>query len=83
MPRGSSRGRSLNDKGHALNLMLVVECQAANVGIWVRLLALTDLVKDLGGVVAAEHRQLPERPVSPVVVPRHPAIFSMHVPHLP
>lgn len=83
MPCGSSRGRSLDDKGHALTLILVVKCQAANVGIWVGLLALADLVKNLGGIVAAEHRQLPERPIPPIVVPRNPAIFSMHAPHLP
>lgn len=76
-------GRFLNDKGHALPLLLVVKCQAAYISIWVRLLALLDFVEDLSGVVAAKHWQLPQSPIPPIIVSWHLAIFSANTPKLP
>ena len=41
-----------------------------------------DLVEDQGGVIAPEHGQLPESPVSAIVVAQHLAIGPMHFPSL-
>jgi len=78
----SGISRLLDDKGHALALVLVVEGEETDVGSWVRLLALFDLVEDMGGVCASEHGQLPESPVPAIVVARHLAIGPMHFPSL-
>lgn len=72
----------LNDEGHALALMDVVKGQTANVGIWVSLLALIDLTQDLGWIRASKHWQLPQCPISTVVITRHLVVATMNMAHL-
>lgn len=64
-------------------LFCVVECQAANVSIWVCLFALLDFIQNLRGVIATKHGQFPQSPVSPIIVIWYPAVFPVYVSHLP
>lgn len=75
-------GGFLNDKRDALDLFLIVKCQAADVSIWVCFFALTDFIQDLSGVIAPEHWQFPECPISPIIIPWHSAVFPAHTSHL-
>ena len=52
----------------ALNLLLVVEGDETDVGVGEGLGASSDLLEDLGSISAAEHGELPHRPVTVVVV---------------
>lgn len=65
---GLGAGGFLDNKRHALALALVVEGQQANVSIWIRLITLLDLPKNLRRICAAEHWQLPKCPIPAVVV---------------
>lgn len=71
-------GRLLNEESHALHLFDVVKSQATNVSIWVCIFALVNFIKNLGGIIATKHRQLPQCPVPPVIVAWHPTVFSVH-----
>lgn len=79
----STGGGFLNDKGHALNLFLVVKSQAANISIWVSLSALMDFIEDLRGITAPKHGQLPQCPIPPIIVSWNSAMLSTNTPHLP
>lgn len=70
-----SGGGFLDDEGHALRLVLAVKGQAPDVCVRVGSLALFDLSEHLGWIGAPKHRQLPQRPVPPVVVPGHPTVL--------
>ncbi|KAJ6857122.1 hypothetical protein NC651_038735 [Populus alba x Populus x berolinensis] len=78
----ASVARFLNDKRHALTLLLVVESQATDVSIWICLFALLDFLEDLGGVGASKHGELPQCPVPSIVVSRHPAVLPAYAPQL-
>lgn len=79
---GLAAGGFLNDKGHALNLALIVEGQAADISIRVCFLALMNLIQDLRGLIAPEHWQLPQCPIPPVIVAWNLAVLSVYIPHL-
>lgn len=75
-------GRLLNEESHALDLFDVVKSQATNVSIWVCIFALVNFIKNLGGIIATKHRQLPQCPVPPIIVAWHPTVFPVHKPLL-
>jgi len=58
----------VNKEGCNLNLCDVIEGNQADVAVLEGTCALVNLAEDLVGVVAAEHGQLPHRPVTVVVV---------------
>lgn len=72
----------MNEEGHALNLVLIVECQAADISIGVCGLALMNLVQDLRGIGAAEHWQLPQCPIPSVVVAWNLAVLPKNISQL-
>jgi hypothetical protein len=57
-------------------LASVVKSEDPNEGIGVLLLALLDLLSDLGGVGATEHGQLPHGPVAAIVVSRRAVVVT-------
>jgi hypothetical protein len=61
----------------ALHLASVVESQDPDEGIGVLLLALLDLLGDLGGIGTAEHGQLPHGPVAAIVVSRRTVVLTV------
>ena len=49
----------LDEKGHALDLLFVVKCQAADKSIWIGSFALLNFPENLRRVGASKHWQLP------------------------
>lgn len=79
---GGGGGWLLNDKGHTLTLVDVVKCQTAYKSIWVSCFALVDFIEHQRRVSATKHGQLPQCPVSPIVVAWHRAILPVNMPDL-
>jgi hypothetical protein len=70
-----TRGLECNETD-ALHLAGVVESKDPDEGVGVLLLALLDLLGNLGSVGAAEHGQLPHGPVAAIVVSRRAVVVT-------